>query len=101
MQKHFFEAYTHPPKLNALSELKNNEKINVGDEIIQKYKSAMSLDCDIKEVVSTLDIDHTVKIVDVDGSRKGALKKLNQFINNSLMDYDEKRNHPDEKRLVD
>ena len=98
MQKHFFEAYTHPPKLNALSDLKNKTKIHIGDEIIQKYGSAMSLDCDIKEVISTLDIDHTVKIVDVDGSRKGALKKLNQFIKNSLMDYDEKRNHPDEKK---
>jgi deoxyribodipyrimidine photo-lyase len=98
MQKHFFEAYTHPPKLNALSDLKNKTKIYIGDEIIQKYGSAMSLDCDIKEVISTLDIDHTVKIVDIDGSRKGAIKKLNQFIKNSLMDYDEKRNHPDEKK---
>ena len=48
MQKHFFEAYTHPPKLNALSDLKNKTKIHIGDEIIQKYGSAMSLDCDIK-----------------------------------------------------
>lgn len=98
MQKHFVEAYTNPPQKDPLADLNKTERIQLDDSFLSKYRSAMDEESDIEQVISGLDIDHSVKIVDVDGSRVGALKKLDYFIQNALMEYDEKRNHPDEKK---
>lgn len=98
MQKNFLEAYTNPPKKDPLNDLKNTDNIILEDHFLVDYQSALKSDADIKEVISELDIDHTVSIVDVSGTRKAALEKLDQFLQNGLMEYDEKRNHPDEKK---
>jgi deoxyribodipyrimidine photo-lyase len=98
MQKHFVEAYTNPPKQNPLSDLENTSKIELPVEFLEKYPSAENQLNDIEETVSTLDIDHSVSALDIIGTRKAALGMLGNFIAHSLFEYDDKRNHPDEKK---
>lgn len=48
-----------------------------------------------EQIISDLNIDKTITPVkDVKGGSREARKKLKYFINNSLNEYDEKRNHP-------
>ncbi len=98
MQKHFVEAFTNPPKSNPLIDLKTTEQIELSGEFIKKYPRADAMLKDIDQSVSELDIDHSVKALDMIGTRKAAIGKLGNFIAHGLMDYDEKRNHPDEKK---
>lgn len=97
MQKHFVEAYTHPPKRNPLDDLERTEEIEGLSKITDKYPDGKKALADIPSFVSGLDIDHSVKPVDWDGTRKAALGMLGQFISNGLQEYGEKRNDPDEK----
>ncbi|GAB5409879.1 MAG: deoxyribodipyrimidine photolyase [Balneolaceae bacterium] len=98
MQKYFIEAYTNPPKENPLYDLKNTDLITLPEDFLKKYPRANKALADISGTVSKLNINHKVKVIDMDGTRKAALNKLGHFIGNSLMEYDEKRNHPDEKK---
>ncbi len=98
MQKHFIEAYTNPPKQNPLDDLENRSEIPLSDNFLKKYPRADKVLSDISKAVADLIIDHSVSTVDMDGSRQAALGKLGNFIAHGLMDYDEKRNHPDEKK---
>ena len=97
MQKHFVQAYTNPPKKNPLNQLINKDNIDL-DGMRNKYPSAMSSTDNVKKIISKLDIDHTVGRVDVSGTRKYGLQKLDYFIHNNLLEYDDKRNHPDENK---
>lgn len=98
MHKLFIEAYTNPPQKNPLEALVNKNNIELPEGFQEKYPSADKALTDIKAVVSKLDIDHSVGVIDMEGTRKAALAKLDHFIEHGLMDYDEKRNHPDEKK---
>lgn len=98
MQKHFLEAYTNPPKKEPLKELKNKSKIELGVEFFNKFsKSDQALE-NIPGYISNLDIDHTVGAIEAKGTREAALKRMNSFIEKDLLDYGEKRNHPDEDK---
>lgn len=97
MQKYFLESYTNPPKKDPLADLINRDKIDL-DAFSNTYPTALKIEDEIEEVIPRLDIDHSVSIVDVSGTREAALKKLVYFIQNSLLEYNEKRNHPDEKK---
>jgi deoxyribodipyrimidine photo-lyase len=98
MQKNFIEAFTNPPKKNPLDELKNRERIDISD-IDNEIKSTKELALNnIPLFVSKLNIDHTVKPIEWHGGRSAALGMLGQFIKNGLLEYDEKRNDPDEKK---
>jgi len=98
MQKHFVEAYTNPPKKDSLSALENRDFIQLSENVLANYQSAMGVDDDLQMVIDHLDIDHSVQPVDVSGTREAALKKLDFFIHNNLFEYGEKRNHPDENK---
>ena len=98
MQKHFIEAYTNPPKQNPLDDLENRNEIVLADGFLEKYPSGEEALQNIGKTVSELNIDHSVGVIEMDGSRQAALGKLGHFIAHGLMDYDEKRNHPDEKK---
>ncbi len=99
MQKHFLEAYSNPPKKDPLKDLHNLDIVDLDDEITSNYKSALNVDDDIKSVIAKMDIDHSVPaVLNVTGTREEALKKLDYFVENNLLEYDEKRNHPDEKK---
>ncbi len=98
MQKYFLEAYTNPPKRDPISDLNNREKVDL-KEYLNNYQTALKVDDDIDQVIPNLQINHTVPTVEgVSGTRASALKKLDHFIQNNLLEYDEKRNHPDEKK---
>jgi deoxyribodipyrimidine photo-lyase len=98
MQKHFVEAYTHPPKENPLDELEHTEEIQDLSKITDKYPDGKEALNDISSFISELDIDHSVKPIDWEGTRKAGLGMLGQFISNGLQEYGAKRNDPDEKK---
>lgn len=98
MQKYFFEAYTNPPKKDPLSELVNHTKVCLSNEFFSEYKSALKIDDDVPSAIKEIRIDQSVPAVNIKGTREEALKKLDYFIQFNLLEYNEKRNHPDEQK---
>ncbi len=98
MQKHFKEAFTNPPKKDPISDLKNTSKIELSKSFLNKYPPADKQLNDIPGTISNMDIDHEVGALEITGTRKAALGKLGHFVGHSLLEYDEKRNDPDEKK---
>jgi len=98
MQKHFLEGFTNPPEKDAFSKLQNKSNIELSDNFLSKYPKADDALNDIEATIKKLDINHDVGTIDMNGTRKSALGKMGQFIGHSLLEYDEKRNHPDEKK---
>ena len=98
MQIHFKEAFTHPPQKDPLDELVNRDKIELPDNFLQSYPSAEKQLENIDQSVSKLDINHDVGRLQAQGTRKAALGKLGSFVAHSLLEYDERRNHPDENK---
>ncbi|PWN06606.1 hypothetical protein [Rhodohalobacter mucosus] len=98
MQKHFVEAITHPPKKDPLDELEDRKPIDLPDSVIDGLPDVRKALNDIPEFISGLDINHEVKPIEWQGTRSAALGMLGQFIKNALLEYDEKRNDPDEKK---
>lgn len=98
MQKHFVEAYTHPPKKNPLDDLQNREEVNGHHEIVKDFPVGEEALSDIDSFVSGLDINHTVQPIGWTGTRKAGLGMLGQFIRHALFEYGDKRNDPDEDK---
>tara|TARA_R110001599_G_scaffold84130_2_gene226768 strand:- start:193593 stop:195077 length:1485 start_codon:yes stop_codon:yes gene_type:complete len=98
MQKHFKEGFTNPPKKDPIDELENKDQIELPKDFLNDYPKVDKMLENIEETISGLDIDHEVGVIDMTGTRQAALGKLGQFIGHSLLEYDEKRNHPDKKK---
>ncbi len=98
MQKHFKEGFTNPPKKDPIDDLENKSKVELPKTFLDQYPKADEMLNDILSSISKLDIDHNVGVIDMNGTRQTALGKMGQFIGHSLLEYDEKRNHPDEKK---
>lgn len=98
MQKHFIEAYTNPPKQTPLNDLKNKEQVNLPDAFFKNLPTGEESLADIGKFVSGLEIDQKVKPIEWHGGRSAGLGKLGAFIRHGLLEYDEKRNDPDEKK---
>ncbi len=98
MQKYFKEGFTNPPKKEPAEELKNRQKIKLPHKFLQQYPRADKILEDIPGSIHKMDIDHEVGILKMDGTRQAALEKMKQFIAYSLLTYNDKRNHPDEKK---
>ena len=98
MQKHFVEAYTNPPQRNPLDDLINKKQIEHPAEIFENLPDAKHALKNISEFISGLDINHEVKPINWQGGRSAALGMLGNFIENGLLEYDDKRNHPDENK---
>src|SRR6056297_1004102 len=88
MQKHFIEAYTHPPKQNPLEELENRESVKPDSAIFEGLPDAKDALANIPDFISGLDIDHDVHPIDMNGSRSAATGMLGQVIKNALLEYD-------------
>ncbi len=97
MQKHFVEAFTHPPEQNPLEELKNRKQIDI-EAIRMLLSTRGEIPENISEFVGDLSFDHAVKRLEIKGTRQAALGKLGQFVQYGLLEYDEKRNDPDENK---
>lgn len=98
MQKNFIEAFTNPPAKDPLDDLKNREKIEIDTSIVRDLPKAENAFNNMKSFISALDIDHTVKPIEWHGGRSAALGMLGHFVQHALLEYDDKRNHPDEKK---
>lgn len=99
MQKHFLEAFTNPPKENPLNELENKSAVTLGKDFLKKYPSAEESLKNIADTVAAISIDREVGPIDSEGTRSAALAQLNHFIEHDLMEYGERRNHPDENKV--
>ena len=98
MQKFFVEAFTHPPKKNALDNLENSDKIESTSKIEDQFPDGKKALEDIPEFIEGLDIDHSVKPIEWEGTRKAGLGMMGQFIQYGLLEYGDKRNDPDERK---
>src|SRR5690554_127440 len=98
MQQHFVEGFTNPPQQNPTSALKNTSKIILDEEFLQKYPPIKDELDNIPETIAGLDINHEVKALDMEGTRRAALERMDEFMSHDLLDYGEKGNHPDEKK---
>ncbi len=98
MQKHFVEAFTNPPKQNPLEDLENRSKIELKETIFDNLPDAETALSDIPGFILNLNIDHDVKPIEWNGARSAGLGMLGQFISYGLLEYDDKRNDPDEKK---
>lgn len=98
MQKHFVEAFTNPPAQSPLDLLENQNKIDFGPLLPDDFPDSEEALNDIPAFISGLDIDHSVKPADMNGSRAAGLGKLGHFIRHGLLEYDEERNDPDAEK---
>lgn len=98
MQKNFVECFTHPPKRKPLDELENRSSVTLPESFIEKYPPADKHFEDIPSFIGELPIRHDIKALGIQGTRQAALGKLGQFINYGLLEYDDKRNDPDENK---
>lgn len=95
MQKHFKEAYLNPPVENPLAELKNRTSVRLPTAFLEKYPDAAPHYANIPDTVSKLAIDHSIKALEINGTRKSALAQLEKFINTRISRYKNEKNDPD------
>lgn len=95
MQRHFKDGYLNPPKESPLSDLKNRDKIALSDDFLTRWPDAKPHYENIPDTVSKLSIDHSVKALQIKGTREAALKEMHRFVENRLINYGEQRNDPD------
>jgi deoxyribodipyrimidine photo-lyase len=98
MQKNFIEAYTNPPQQDPLGNLENTADIQINESLFHDLPDVKEALNNIPGFISELDIDHDVHPIDLHGGRSAATGMLGQFIKNALLEYDDKRNDPDEKK---
>lgn len=98
VQKNFVEAYTHPPKKNPLDNLENHDEIELIPEVAGQFPDGKKALQNIPSFIKKLDINHSVKLIEWQGTRKAGFGMLEQFIQNGLFEYGEKRNDPDEQK---
>lgn len=98
VQKNFVEAYTNPPKQNPLDNLENRETIAISESFTEGLPDSKHVLRNIPKFISKLDVNHSVAPVDMHGGRSAAIGMLGNFIKNALLEYDDKRNHPDENK---
>jgi deoxyribodipyrimidine photo-lyase len=97
MQKHFVEAYTHPPKENPLADLEHTESIRLNDAFLERYPRADERLEDIDRLLEEIPFEKDIAPLDMDGTRKGGLNQLDGFVNGPLLQYDDDRNDPDKE----
>lgn len=97
MQKKFRECFELPPKENPLDELENRSRISIPEAITQKYPDAKKAGRFTKEWLSTIDVNHDVKPIQMEGTRAAGLERMNQFLEFDLKAYDNDRNDPDKE----
>ena len=102
MQKKFFECWEHPPNAHPLKGIGNYGKTNLPQEICSKqaagYERLKSDERIVSFTAGLKEIDSDIGPISMKGTRKAGLERLDDFIGNDLMHYDEDRNHPDKER---
>ncbi|MGF1670996.1 MAG: hypothetical protein ACFCU6_11140 [Balneolaceae bacterium] len=98
MQENFIEAFTNPPEKDPLDLLDNKSDVNLNEEYFRDLPDAEKSLNDIEGTIAELTIKKDVKPVRWHGGRAAALGMLGQFVKNGLLEYDEKRNDPDENK---
>ena len=101
VQKSFREAMEVMPSADPLGEL------NIANAAIQeKLPASLSTHAphggaifgDRERWLASLPIRHDIGVVETRGTREAALQRMEAFMTFDLLEYDEKRNHPDEHK---
>lgn len=95
IQKNFLTAFENSPQENPLQQLKNKSNIHFDDVFTKEFPSVKLLEGKELEFISTLPIEHSVRPISEDGTRKSALEQFDTFLNQKLWNYQLDRNHPD------
>jgi len=98
MQKNFIEVFTNPPEKDPLENLHNQTAVKIKEEYFRDLPDAERSLNDIEGTIEKLSIKKDVIPVEWHGGRAAALGMLGQFVKNGLLEYDEKRNDPDENK---
>ncbi|MGM0589686.1 MAG: hypothetical protein ACQETE_14785 [Bacteroidota bacterium] len=97
MQKHFVEAYTHPPQEHPLEMLEYTESIDLPNDFMSQYPRADERLKNIPDFLDTVEFEKQIEPVDLVGTRQAGLTQLGGFVNGNLLNYDQDRNDPDKQ----
>ena len=95
MQKYFIEAFENPPQKNPLTKLKNRAGIKLAPDITKKWRDATPHLPDPKAFIRKLPVNHSVGRLGIQGTRKAAIKRMQSFLKNDLVEYADLHSHPD------
>ncbi|WP_073064285.1 hypothetical protein [Fodinibius roseus] len=95
MQRHFVECFTSPPKEHPLDELEKRSPLNWTRRQKEIRQESLDRIANPTGFIATLDIDHDVAPIGLEGTRRAAVGQLDRFARHSLKRYDDKRNDPD------
>jgi len=98
MQRNFIECYSSPPEKDSLKTLDNRKHIELDDKLLTRFPPAASQFEDKESFVSRLSINHTIGKIQLQGTRQAAIDRMERFIQEDLLEYDDKRNDPDEQK---
>jgi deoxyribodipyrimidine photo-lyase len=98
MQRNFIECYSNPPEKEPLKTLDNRKHIEIDDKLLTRFPPADSQFEDKESFVSSLSINHNVGKIQLQGTRQAAIDRMESFIQEDLLEYDDKRNDPDEQK---
>jgi deoxyribodipyrimidine photo-lyase len=94
VQKNFRESWAHMPANDPLADLRI-KSAQLDAEVAEKWPQVRSADEWVEVSPSSFDIDHAVGALSYAGNRATALRRLNDFIANTLPRYGTERNDPD------
>ena len=102
MQKMFRECWEHPPQEHPLKGLQNQGLPDLPKVVMDKRKTGLDhlgSSRKIEKFVNGLSgLDKNIDSIEIKGTRRAALERLDEFTGNDLIRYDDDRNDPDKER---
>jgi len=101
MQKAFLECWEHPPQEHPLKVLQDHGDPELPEHVREKQRTGMerlSSPDSIAQFVSGLSgLKQEIGPIDLKGTRTAGLARLDAFVGNDLLKYDDDRNDPDKE----
>ncbi len=102
MQKAFLECWANPPQEHPLKALRNHGDPGLPEHVRDKQRTGMerlSSAESIAQFVSGLSgLKQEIGPIALKGTRAAGLERLDAFVGNDLLKYDDDRNDPDKER---
>jgi deoxyribodipyrimidine photo-lyase len=84
LQKHFVQVFQNPPIKDPLKKLKNRSKVKIAADIRTRWPDATSQLANPKNLIRKLPVNHSVKPLEIQGTRKAALHRMQSFLKKDL-----------------
>ncbi len=102
MQKNFLACWEQPPNAHPLKGLADHGSPGLPQEICSKQAAGFERLKSAERIASFTaglkDLDQDIGPVSMTGTRKAGLERLDDFVGNDLLRYDDDRNDPDKER---